>query len=102
VRIRNPILVKVLAAVAAGALPVVLLVSAWRTLGEMNEQREVYLRDRAARLAGRLETLPVGTTPEALVEALGEDERGGSVGGAGAVPDGAGGGACLPGVGTVS
>lgn len=60
--------------IAVTALPLVLLFSAMRTFREFDEQKTVYLRDRVALLAGRLERLPETETPEAIFEKLSEDE----------------------------
>lgn len=55
------------------ALPLVLVASALTTLARLNELRELYLRNRAAALAARLETLASDPTAEQL-EALVEEE----------------------------
>jgi signal transduction histidine kinase len=49
-----------LSVAALFALPVVLLVSSWLTFRELEQLKGVYLRDRAAMLAARLETIPEG------------------------------------------
>jgi signal transduction histidine kinase len=56
------------------ALPLVLLLSALRTFRELDQQREVYLRNRVAMLAGRLENLPEPETESGALEQLSEDE----------------------------
>lgn len=59
---------------AALALPVVLVYSSVRTFRELDEQKQVYLRDRAAAIAARLETIPPETAPSALAAMLGREE----------------------------
>lgn len=56
--------------VLALTLPAILLASALLTLREFDELRSVYLRDRAATLAARLETLP----PDQFAKTLEEEE----------------------------
>lgn len=48
---------------AMAALPCVLLFSSLRTLRELNEQKEVFLRERVAEIAGRLEIATGGMDP---------------------------------------
>jgi two-component system, NtrC family, sensor histidine kinase HydH len=48
------------------ALPAVLLYSSLRTFRELDEQRDVFLRSRAAMLAARLENLPPDSDPNRL------------------------------------
>ena len=55
------------------ALPAVLLVSSVRTLAELGEAEEVYLRSLAAGLAARLETVPPGRLSDAF-DVLAEEE----------------------------
>jgi two-component system sensor histidine kinase HydH len=55
-------------------LPAVLLVSSLRTFNELKIQKTVYLRNRVAAVAGRLETLPETTSGDALYGVLSEDE----------------------------
>jgi len=55
--------------VAVAALPLVLLWSALRTFREIGEQRAVYLRDRVALLAARLENVS-----DTALESLSQDE----------------------------
>ncbi len=64
---------RVLLPAAIAALPLVLLWSSLRTFHELDEQRTVYLRQRVAMLAARLERVPAGS-PDSVVEALSEDE----------------------------
>lgn len=60
---------------ATFALPAVLLFSSVRTFREIDLQREVYLRERAATIAGRLETAsPEGEPLEATIMSLAEGE----------------------------
>ncbi len=56
------------------ALPVVLLVSSLRTLNELDQQKSVFLRNRAAAAAGRLETFAGSANRATLFEALSEAE----------------------------
>jgi two-component system sensor histidine kinase HydH len=56
------------------ALPLVLLLSALRTLQELEEQKAVYLRSRLAMLISRLENLPPAATADELFERLAEEE----------------------------
>ncbi len=56
------------------ALPVVVIVHALLTAGEMREMRNAYLRGRAGAVAARLETLPAGTSEEARLDALTQEE----------------------------
>lgn len=53
-RLRKPLLPL---AVLAALLPVMLVLSAWRTYTELDAQRLVYLRSRAAAVAARMESL---------------------------------------------
>jgi two-component system, NtrC family, sensor histidine kinase HydH len=71
---RTQIVSRTLLPVAIAALPLVLLFSAIRTFREVDEQRAIYLRHRVALLAGRLENLPAGTTPDAVFETVSQDE----------------------------
>ncbi len=59
---------------AVAALPLVLLYSSLKTFHEIDLQRGVYLRDRVALLAARLENLPETASSEELAEALSQDE----------------------------
>lgn len=60
---------------ATFAMPAVLLFSAVRTFRELDAQREVYLRERAARIAGRLEAASAQNQPlESAVASLLEEE----------------------------
>src|SRR5450755_798917 len=45
------------------ALPCVLLYSSFRTLRELDEQKQVYLRERVGEIAARLETLASVSDP---------------------------------------
>ena len=65
---------RVFVPIAVTVLPLVLLFSAIRTFHELDEQRTVYLRDRVAFIAGRLERLPEAELPETIFETLSEDE----------------------------
>ncbi|MCC7175288.1 MAG: hypothetical protein IT159_08840 [Bryobacterales bacterium] len=65
---------RILFPLAMAALPLVLLFSSIRTLAELDRQRTVFLRNRAAATVGRLETAPRGIGVPALVERLSEDE----------------------------
>jgi len=56
------------------ALPAVLLFSSVRSLREIEETKEVYLRNRAATLAARLEDMNVGELHGNLVETLAAEE----------------------------
>ncbi len=56
------------------ALPVVLIVHALFTSRELGEMKGVYLRSRAAAVAGRLETLPVDITEDARLDTLSQEE----------------------------
>lgn len=58
----------------AAALPVVLLYSSIRTLGELDEQRDVYLRHRVSMLVSRLETMDAGLDARAIRDRLSEEE----------------------------
>lgn len=60
--------------VAVAVLPVVLLLSSLRTLSELGSQRTVYLRSRAAAVAGRLEPMAQATPEGDLFELLAQDE----------------------------
>lgn len=57
-----------LLAVAAIALPLILVASALRTFRALDEQRSVFLRNRAAAIAGRLEALPASAQPADLLD----------------------------------
>jgi len=59
---------------AIAALPMVLLYSSVRTFQELSRQRDIYLRNRVALLVTHLEHLSTETTPDALWEALSNDE----------------------------
>jgi two-component system, NtrC family, sensor histidine kinase HydH len=60
---------------ATFALPAILIFSSVRTFRELDAQREVYLRERTATIAGRLEAATAGNQPvEAVLASLGEDE----------------------------
>lgn len=63
-----------LAPLAAGALPVIQLLYALQMLDQLEAQREVYLRSRAAAIAARLETLPSGLHHEEIAAFLAEEE----------------------------
>jgi len=65
---------RMLLPLAVAALPLVLLYSSLRTFHEIDLQRGVYLRDRVALLAARLENLPEAASSEELAEALSQDE----------------------------
>jgi two-component system sensor histidine kinase HydH len=66
---------RILLYAATFAMPAVLLFSAIRTFRELDAQREVYLRERAARIAGRLEAASAQNQPlESAVASLIEDE----------------------------
>lgn len=65
---------RVLAPLAIAALPLVLLYSSVRTFWELDEQKAVYLRNRVATVAGRLENLPVSKGGEDVFELLSEEE----------------------------
>jgi two-component system sensor histidine kinase HydH len=54
----------------------ILVLSALRTLRELDEQREVYLRSRTASIAARLETIPPQTDMARELEAMKDDEAG--------------------------
>ena len=58
------------------ALPVVLLLSSVRSLSELDDTRSVYLRNRAATIAARLENLPPEETDEELADMLFAEEPG--------------------------
>ncbi|GIU78842.1 MAG: sensor histidine kinase [Bryobacteraceae bacterium] len=73
---RLPRIVKPLLLAASIVLPLVLVLSARRTLRELETQREVYLRSRAAAIAAMLETMPPGAGIEAFVEDLKDREPG--------------------------
>ncbi len=60
--------------VSIAVLPVVLLLSSFRTFGELGSQRSVYLRNRAAAVAGRLESLAPTTPDSELFDLLSRDE----------------------------
>lgn len=72
---RTRIVTRLLLPLITVALPAILLITAVRTLRELDEQKSVYLRVRAATLAGRLETLPPGESEDAL-EVLAAEEPG--------------------------
>ena len=55
-------------------LPVVLLFSSVRSLREIEETKAIYLRNRAATLAARLENMAVGGLDEDLAETLAAEE----------------------------
>lgn len=61
---------------SAVSLPVFLVYSSLRTLRSLEEQKEVYLRSRAATIAGRLETLPDNLSDQAIAEVMSEQEPG--------------------------
>ncbi len=71
---RTRILSRLLLPVVIVALPLVLLLSSVRTFQELDEQKALYLRNRVAMLAGRLENLPASETGTAAFEQLSEDE----------------------------
>lgn len=73
---RLPRIVRLLLLVVSFVLPLVLVLSARRTLSELEQQREVYLRSRAAAIAAILETLPPGANIEEALEALKDREPG--------------------------
>jgi signal transduction histidine kinase len=56
------------------ALPLVLLLSSVRSLGELDNTRSLYLRNRAATIAARLENLPLDDTDDNLAEMLYAEE----------------------------
>jgi len=66
--------VRYAAAVVMLALPVVLLLSSIRTLGELEETKTIYLRNRAATLAARLENLRPEELNEDLLDRLADEE----------------------------
>jgi two-component system, NtrC family, sensor histidine kinase HydH len=70
----NPRTTRFLLPVAIAALPIVLLYSSLRTFHELDEQRAVYLRQRVALLAGRLERLPPAASERELFEMLSEED----------------------------
>ncbi len=75
VKVANRLFWRALVPVAAAVLPVVLLLSSLRTLNELGSQRTVYLRSRAAALAGQLESVaPASRDEGALFELLAQDE----------------------------
>ena len=74
VSIRTRILSRLLLPVVIVALPLVLLLSAVRTFEELDEQKAVYLRNRVAMIAGRLENLPASETAGVAFEQLSQDE----------------------------
>ena len=63
-----------LVAVAMLALPVVLLLSSVRSLGELRETKSVYLRNRAATIAARLESLHPEQLADDPLTVLGDEE----------------------------
>jgi hypothetical protein len=71
---RTKLLSRLLLPVVIVALPLVLLLSSVRTFQELDEQRALYLRNRVAMLAGRLENLPTSETGTATFEQLSADE----------------------------
>lgn len=56
------------------ALPLVLLLSSVRTFQELDEQKALYLRNRVAVIAGRLESLPAPAAGSLVFEQLSEEE----------------------------
>jgi len=68
------LLSRVLLPLATLALPLVLLLSSLRTFNELDLQKTVFLRNRAAAVAGRLETLPGSAGEATLFELLAEGE----------------------------
>ena len=71
---RTRILSRLLLPVVIVALPLVLLLSAVRTFQELDEQKALYLRNRVAMIAGRLESLPASATGSLAFAQLSEDE----------------------------
>ena len=63
-----------LVAVVMLALPVVLLLSSVRSLGELRETKRVYLRNRAATIAARLESLRPEQLADDPLTVLGDEE----------------------------
>ncbi len=59
---------------AAIVLPAILLYGAFRTFWELEQMKSVYLRNRAAAVAARLESMPPESSPEDIVERLSSDE----------------------------
>jgi signal transduction histidine kinase len=59
---------------AAIVLPAILLYSSFRTFWELEQMKSVYLRNRAAAVAARLESMPPATSPEDIVERLSSEE----------------------------
>ncbi len=74
VKLANRLFWRALVPVAVAVLPVVLLLSSLRTMSELGSQRTVYLRSRAAAVAGRLESVAAESPESALFELLGQDE----------------------------
>ena len=68
------ILSRLLLPVVIVALPLVLLLSSVRTFQELDVQKALYLRNRVAMLAGRLENLPASDTGTEAFEQLSADE----------------------------
>ena len=71
---RTQALSRFLLPVVVVALPVVLLLSSLRTMRELDQQKAVYLRNRVAMIAGRLENLPDPAAETAVFQALSEEE----------------------------
>lgn len=65
---------RILMILATVALPLVLLLSSLRTFRDLDRQQAVFLRNRAAAVAGRLETLPAPADEASLFELLSEGE----------------------------
>ncbi len=65
---------RILLTLAALALPLVLLLSSLRTFSELDRQKTVFLRNRAAAVAGRLEALNSSSEAGPLFDLLSEDE----------------------------
>ncbi len=72
--VRSLTLPRVFLPVVMVALPLVLLLSSLRTFQELEEQKTVYLRSRAAMVAGGLETLKGAPDADQAFAALGEAE----------------------------
>lgn len=73
---RLPRVVKPLLLTVSIVLPLVLVLSARRTLGELETQREVYLRSRVASIAALLETTPPDANLEETLDSLRDREPG--------------------------
>lgn len=71
---RTRILSRLLLPVVIVALPLVLLLSSVRTFQELNVQKALYLRNRVAMIAGRLESLPAAAAGSLAFEQLSEEE----------------------------